>query len=183
VELVHRPATELAQLIATGEVSVSEIFAATLRVAVVADDGVARPGSDTAAVITRAADALQTAGAIRVAGGACDLTLSPVYPTAAPSHGVALDRTSYLTAYAGRPAATVRCGTSSFGLPIAVQVAAEPGRDDLALAAALVLESALGGYQPPSDDVPVLSRRRRSEPSTFRPQPEYRLESRFSWRR
>jgi amidase len=54
---------------------------------------------------------------------------------------------SYTTSHSltGWPAATVRCGTSSDGLPIGVQVAAHPWRDDVALA----LETALGGYSEP----------------------------------
>lgn len=42
---------------------------------------------------------------------------------------------------AGWPAAVVRCGTSREGLPIAVQVAAPPWREDVALAVARHLES------------------------------------------
>ena len=49
----------------------------------------------------------------------------------------------------GWAAATVRCGTSADGLPIGVQLAAPPWRDEVALAAALALERALGGYSPP----------------------------------
>lgn len=81
----------------------------------------------------------------------CDLILSPVYPSAAPRHGEVANRTSYTTPQnmSGWPAATVRCGTSGDGLPIGVQVAAPPWRDDLALAACLTLETALGGYVAP----------------------------------
>jgi amidase len=46
--------------------------------------------------------------------------------------------------------AVVRCGTSVEGLPIDVQLVTAPWRDDLALALAGTLESALGGYRPPS---------------------------------
>jgi len=41
----------------------------------------------------------------------------------------------------------VRCGTAADGMPIGVQVVARPWRDDVALAAAGVLERALGGWQ------------------------------------
>ena len=43
----------------------------------------------------------------------------------------------------------MRCGTSADGLPIGMQVASHPWRDDIALAAALALETALGGYSEP----------------------------------
>jgi len=49
----------------------------------------------------------------------------------------------------GWPAAVVRCGTSRDGLPIGVQIAAAPWREDIALAVAGYLESACGGWQPP----------------------------------
>jgi amidase len=84
-------------------------------------------------------------------GDGFDLILSPVFPSAAPVHGEIANLTSYTTTHSltGWPAATVRCGTSSDGLPIGVQVAAHPWRDDIALAAALALETALGGYSEP----------------------------------
>jgi amidase len=44
----------------------------------------------------------------------------------------------------------VRCGESSTGLPIAVQVAAGPWREDIVLRVALWLEEALGGWKPSS---------------------------------
>jgi amidase len=50
---------------------------------------------------------------------------------------------------AGWPAAVVRCGESANGLPIGVQIAAAPWREDIALAAALRLERELGGWQAP----------------------------------
>jgi amidase len=40
----------------------------------------------------------------------------------------------------GWPAAVVRCGTSKEGLPIGVQIAANPWREDITLAIARVLE-------------------------------------------
>ena len=49
----------------------------------------------------------------------------------------------------GWPAAVVRGGTSPEGLPIGVQVAARPWREDVALALARRVEEALGGWQPP----------------------------------
>ena len=83
-----------------------------------------------------------------------DVILSPVFPTLAPLHGElasAPDRTHYTNVFnlTGWPAATVRCGTSADRLPIGVQVAARPWEDEVALAAAGVLERALGGYVAP----------------------------------
>ena len=59
--------------------------------------------------------------------------------------------TTYTGAYnvTGWPGAVVRGGTSPEGLPIGVQVVARPWREDVALALAAVLESALGGWQRP----------------------------------
>jgi amidase len=52
---------------------------------------------------------------------------------------------------AGWPGAVVRAGTSPEGLPVGVQLVAPPWREDVALAAARVVESASGGYRPPED--------------------------------
>jgi amidase len=51
---------------------------------------------------------------------------------------------------AGLPAVVVRCGESSAGLPVAVQIVAKPWREDVALAIAARLELALGGWKAPS---------------------------------
>ncbi len=47
----------------------------------------------------------------------------------------------------GWPAAVVRCGTSSTGLPIGVQIAAAPWREDIVLGVAKRLEEVFGGWQ------------------------------------
>jgi amidase len=49
----------------------------------------------------------------------------------------------------GYPVVAVRAGTSPEGLPIGVQIAARPWRDDVALAIASHIEGALGGWQAP----------------------------------
>jgi amidase len=49
---------------------------------------------------------------------------------------------------AGWPGAVVRVGTSPEGMPVGVQLVAKPWREDVALAAAACVESALGGWQP-----------------------------------
>jgi amidase len=79
-----------------------------------------------------------------------DVILSPVFGVPAPPHGVLAsepDRTHYTNPHnlTGRPAATVRAGTSPDGLPIGVQLAARPWEDETALAA----EAASGGYAAP----------------------------------
>jgi amidase len=50
----------------------------------------------------------------------------------------------------GWPVVTVRTGTSKGGLPIGVQIAAKPWRDDVALALALTVERELGGWKRPA---------------------------------
>src|SRR4051794_16368964 len=88
--------------------------------------------------------------------GRFDLLVCPVFPGPARAHGAMnvpgeIEPTSFTTpaSLAGWPAATVRAGTSPEGLPIGVQLVARPWRDDVALAAALAVERALGGYRPP----------------------------------
>ena len=49
----------------------------------------------------------------------------------------------------GWPAVVVRAGTSDDGLPIGVQLISRPWREDVALAAAGIVEAASGGWQPP----------------------------------
>lgn len=86
-----------------------------------------------------------------------DALLSPVSPYVAPPHGTSFDpELQKGTGYAqmhnltGWPAATVRVATSPEGLPIDVQVAARPWREDVALALAGRLEQALGGWIAPA---------------------------------
>jgi amidase len=85
-----------------------------------------------------------------------DVLLSPVSFSPAVPHGKSIDDDvfpgfSYTMTHnlTGWPAAVVRCGTSRDGLPIGVQIAAAPWREDIALAVAGYLESACGGWQPP----------------------------------
>ena len=85
-----------------------------------------------------------------------DAVISPVAAFPALAHGQSVaDEVfpgfSYTMTYnlTGWPAAVVRCGASSAGLPIGVQIAAGPWREDVALAIALRLEELFGGWQPP----------------------------------
>ncbi|HEY7295285.1 MAG TPA: amidase [Dehalococcoidia bacterium] len=58
---------------------------------------------------------------------------------------------SYTVPYSltGWPCVVVRAGTSHEGLPVGVQIVARPWREDVALALAQQVETALGGWQPP----------------------------------
>jgi len=81
-----------------------------------------------------------------------DVVLCPAAAGPAIAHGTSyrqLDMFTYTMAFnfSGWPAAVVRCGTSPEGLPIGVQVAAAPWREDVALAVAKHLEATFGGWQ------------------------------------
>jgi len=83
-----------------------------------------------------------------------DAILCPVAPFTGMKHGSTydiLDSFSYTMTFnlTGWPAAVVRAGWMPGGLPVGVQIAASPWREDVALAAARVIEDALGGFQPP----------------------------------
>jgi amidase len=83
-----------------------------------------------------------------------DVLICPVNAYPAISHGTARDHIpafSYTVTYnlTGWPGAVVRAGTSPEGLPIGVQVVARPWREDVALAVAQHIETALGGWQRP----------------------------------
>jgi len=87
-----------------------------------------------------------------------DVILSPVSTSPALPHGSSIEGRnfkgfSYTMTYnlTGWPAAVVRCGTSSTGLPIGVQIAAAPWREDIVLGVAKRLEEIFGGWQPPNN--------------------------------
>jgi amidase len=75
----------------------------------------------------------------------CPVADAPAVPLGTAGNGI------YCLPYSltGYPCAVVRAGTSPEGLPIGVQVVARPWREDVALAAAGQIESALGGWRPP----------------------------------
>jgi amidase len=84
-----------------------------------------------------------------------DVILSPVCAHAALPHGTSIDEGtfqgfSYTMTYnlTGWPAAVVRCGQTESGLPIGVQIATHPWREDVALRIAGRLEELFGGWQP-----------------------------------
>jgi len=89
-----------------------------------------------------------------------DIVVCPVAPGPAPLHNQApaegvgakaegYSWLNYASTYsvAGLPVAVVPAGEES-GLPLGVQIVANPFRDDVALAAARRVESALGGFRP-----------------------------------
>jgi amidase len=83
-----------------------------------------------------------------------DAILSPVSTSAAVAHGTSIEEKnfrgfSYTMTHnlTGWPAAVVRCGTSSDGLPIGVQIAAAPWREDIVLGVARRLEEIFGGWR------------------------------------
>jgi len=84
-----------------------------------------------------------------------DAIISPVSATAALPHGASIEEPnfrgfSYTMTHnlTGWPAAVVRCGQTAAGLPIGVQIAAGPWREDVALRIAAHLEAVGGGWQP-----------------------------------
>jgi amidase len=80
------------------------------------------------------------------------LVLSPAAEKPAVPHGEHPGGIPYTLTWSlvGYPAVVVRAGTSASGMPIGIQIAAAPGREDLALAAATVVERARGGWSPPA---------------------------------
>jgi len=83
-----------------------------------------------------------------------DAILSPVCANAALPHGTSIEDEnfrgfSYTMTYnvTGWPAAVVRCGETSGGLPINVQIAAATWREDVTLAIAMRLEEVLHGWR------------------------------------
>ena len=85
-----------------------------------------------------------------------DLIIGPVLPFAAIPHGKSFEdkyflefRHTMLHNLTGWPVVTIRVGTTPDGLPIGVQIAAAPWRDDVALAAAKCVETELGPWSMP----------------------------------
>ena len=82
-----------------------------------------------------------------------DVLLSPAAASPAVLHGQSIDDQifkgfSYTMTHnmTGWPAGVVRCGQSSDGLPIGVQIAAAPWREDIVLTILAALEQDLGGW-------------------------------------
>ncbi|MEA2194449.1 MAG: aspartyl-tRNA(Asn)/glutamyl-tRNA(Gln) amidotransferase subunit [Solirubrobacteraceae bacterium] len=105
----------------------------------------------------RKAAAAREAFAEEVAGTIGDgVLLHPTHPRVAPRHGQTVGKPWLLTTtavfnLAGTPVAQIPLGLNKQGLPLGVQAAAGPDRDHLAVAVAIELERAFGGWVPPPD--------------------------------
>jgi fatty acid amide hydrolase 2 len=82
--------------------------------------------------------------------------LHPTHPRVAPKHGQTIGKPWLLTTtavfnLAGVPVAQIPLGLNDRGLPLGVQAAAGPGNDHVAVAVALELEKAMGGWVPPPE--------------------------------
>jgi fatty acid amide hydrolase 2 len=82
--------------------------------------------------------------------------LHPTHPRVAPRHGRTVGKPWLLTTtavfnLAAVPVAQIPLGLNGRGLPLGVQAAAGPGRDHVAVAVALELERAFGGWVAPND--------------------------------
>jgi fatty acid amide hydrolase 2 len=82
--------------------------------------------------------------------------LHPTHPRVAPRHGRTVGKPWLLTTtavfnLAAVPVAQIPLGLNPRGLPLGVQAAAGPDRDHVAVAVALELERAFGGWVPPPD--------------------------------
>jgi len=87
---------------------------------------------------------------------AYDIIICPVYSIPAPKQGITFEELnlhflSYTSTYnlTGWPAAVVRVGTSSEGLPVGVQIVGKPWEEHKVLAVAKFLEYTFGGFEPP----------------------------------
>ena len=109
------------------------------------------PGDELTALIERA-DAIR--GRLDVWMRDVDVIVCPAMPQPAIRHGESTaewfgDTYSDVHNLTGWPAVVVRGGSSAEGLPIGVQLVAAPWREDVALAAARIVEASSGGWQPP----------------------------------
>ncbi len=82
-----------------------------------------------------------------------DILLSPVAATTAKLHGRTHQESRDMThcmvhSLTGWPVTVVRCGVSSQGLPIGLQIAAKPWNDHMSLALGSKIESLFGGWKP-----------------------------------
>nr|MBA2727540.1 amidase [Parachlamydiaceae bacterium] len=81
-----------------------------------------------------------------------DVLISLVAGTPAKKHGTCLAESKDLApcmvhSLTGWPVTVIRCGTSSNGLPIGIQISAKPWNDHISLALAKKLETIFGGWQ------------------------------------
>ncbi len=110
-----------------------------------------RSGDEITALVERA-DVVRSA--LLAWFQSADLIVCPAMPQPAIRHGESTadwfgDTYSDVHNLTGWPAVVVRGGTAPGGLPIGVQLIGRPWREEVALAAARVVEAASGGWQPP----------------------------------
>jgi amidase len=110
------------------------------------------PGDELTALVERADDIRSRLLAWM---GDVDVIVCPAMPQPAILHGTSTDPAfgdtySDVHNLTGFPAVVVRGGTSPEDLPIGVQLVAPPWREDVALAAARIVQAASGGWQPPN---------------------------------
>jgi amidase len=86
-----------------------------------------------------------------------DAVLAPIAAFPAVRHGTSFDEDkapgfTYTMTYnlTGWPSTAIRAGTSPEGLPIGIQIAARPWREDVSLALAALLEERLGNFPGPT---------------------------------
>lgn len=116
------------------------------------------PGISARAYLALLEEIYAFRAAVRATAAQYDVVLSPVVAGPAPLHGTppaGIAQDAYLryeafecvhvNAVAGLPSASVPVGVED-GMPIGVQLAAPAFREDLALAAAQLLETELGGF-------------------------------------
>jgi amidase len=94
---------------------------------------------------------------LEFANANAEIILCPVCSSAAPKIGsnvlVDFSYSSYFNVL-GWPTATVRVGKTATGLPIGIQIAGRPWKENEVLAVAAFLETALGGWE--KDFAPAL---------------------------
>jgi amidase len=102
-----------------------------------------------------------------------DVILSPVAAFPAVAHGTSIQDDvfpgfSYTMTHnlTGWPAGVVRCGQTAEGLPIGVQIAAAPWREDIVLTVARILEERFGGWVMPGCAGEGQAASRQSRPSS-----------------
>jgi fatty acid amide hydrolase 2 len=123
-----------------------------MRITLISERIAARVPDRRARRVTAARDAFRDELRATIGDG---VLLHPPAPKVAPRHGRTVARLWWIHPMivfnlAGVPVTQVPLGLGRQGLPLGVQVAAGHGRDDLAIAVALELERAFGGWAPPA---------------------------------
>jgi aspartyl-tRNA(Asn)/glutamyl-tRNA(Gln) amidotransferase subunit A len=84
--------------------------------------------------------------------GNCDIIVSPTSPLVAPlktdyeRYLLRLSRNTIIWSLLGSPAVSLPCGTGEAGLPVGLQLAAAPGREQVLVDAGIALETVLSTH-------------------------------------